>query len=134
LGATLLFTAGCSYTDSHPDDFDAGHIYKKWYVAQKAFNGAITVYDPDTACERPYLIFEEDYTFEKVLTSNCQHYTTAGTWHLDTDQRNLILTYNDSVRHCDVHVLNSGTLALQSTFDINGDGIVESVRETYLAD
>lgn len=131
-GTFLLLSSGCSYADSHPTDFDAGHIHKKWYVAQKAFNGTIIQYDPETDCTRPYLHFKEDHTFERVVTNNCELNITTGTWHIDAGERILTLAYNDSVRPCDIHVLNNGTLALQSTFDINGDGNAESVRETFL--
>lgn len=134
LATSFLVTSGCSYDDDETADFDASHIHKTWYVAQKAFNGSIAIYEPDNECGRPYLTLEDNYTFEKMVTDNCGQHTTTGTWQLDEHNKKLTLTYNDSVRHCEIHVLNEGTLALQSTFDIDGNGTVESVRETYLAD
>lgn len=122
----ILFLAvlslSCDCGDDSPSDFEPSALGGRWKLSQKVFEGNL-----QASPRNIEIHFNNDGTYTRY--DNASPFCT-GTYSLEGKRLEMVSAdCENSV--ADVPMLTRNTLALQLQYDADGDGDVESVRETF---
>ncbi|WP_298156355.1 lipocalin family protein [Flavobacterium sp.] len=129
LGAAALLLASCSSDDNGSSSIDQSLLHKKWYYVSYEVGGQNFPYDDHEACGKDYIELKADGTVRDVDVSECEE--VVDQYNYTVDGNTITLSLAGVTRAGKVLKLTGNTLQVEATFDFDGDGTAEVVKENY---
>ncbi|AWA29042.1 hypothetical protein HYN48_02480 [Flavobacterium magnum] len=130
LGAATLLLASCSGDDDNgSSSIDQSLLQRKWYYVSYEVAGQTFPYDDHETCGKDYIELKTGGVVRDVDVVDCEEVVDQYTY---TVSGNVItLTAAGVSRTGKVLSLNAQTMQVEASYDFDGDGDNEVVKETF---
>lgn len=129
LGAAALLLASCSSDDNGSSSIDQSLLQKKWYYVSYDVAGQNYPYDDHETCGKDYIELKAGGVVRDVDVLNCAEVVDEYSYSVDGNK--IILSSQGVSTTGKVLNLTATTLQVQATYDFDGDGDAEIVKENF---
>lgn len=126
----VFFLAACSKDDPEGFEINISQLTKKWYYQSTIFNTDIYPYDDHEPCGKDYIEFLSDGVVRQIDVWECQEdIIFRGQWFVEGNK--ITISNNGEFTTATIIKLTDSQLDLQMSYDFDGDGVQDTVLETF---